>query len=330
MLARLFLLLPFSVTVPEGEQYTVIGYQDQGYSVRVMPPGRSDKPGPVGGADEIRMDGLPAFQADVLRIDFHRESFNRAKDSPCDPPEDVIRRAVNSFLIRLRHVARADQVRPLDYPSGTWRLQYLNDDETELAADEKLVRARGVVRFSLRLIALNKQIWEDIHELPPDYEPPPWEDLLLDAQADLPRIGPAVVLAATALEVFISRTLDRLAVLRPVPPELWTWINQRGDYLREPTVEEQYDSLLKLLTGHSLKTEARLWESFKNLKKARNSFVHEGIAKVGGAAVSIEAARMLVASASEIISKLREWLPQELHWPVFKHTVRIQAVKKLT
>jgi len=153
---------------------------------------------------------------------------------------------------------------------------------------------------------------------------------LLDAQADLPRVGPAVVLAATALEVFISNTLDGLVQRSSLPKELWSWINQRGDYLREPTVEEQFDALLKFLTGHSLKAEATLWEAFRNLKTARNSFVHEGRARIGGTTVSIETARRLVVSASEIIAKVREWLPSDMHWPTFTHTIRIEASMRLT
>jgi len=39
----------------------------------------------------------------------------------------------------------------------------------------------------------------------------PWHDLLLDAEEALPGVGTAVVLAFTALEVFIADTLDELA-----------------------------------------------------------------------------------------------------------------------
>src|SRR5439155_623885 len=109
----------------------------------------------------------------------------------------------------------------------------------EIEIDEALVRGRGAFHFSFSWIALNKPIWEDIRNLPANYEPPPWEELLLDAQSDLPRVGPAVVLAATALEVFISYILDRLANAGSVPPRLWDWINKRGDYVREPTIAEQ-------------------------------------------------------------------------------------------
>ena len=329
MLARLFVLLPSAVTVPDGEQFPIYEYGDADYRVRVCPPRRSDRaPAPESG-DQIKIDGVYAFQADALQIDFHKESFERGRESPCDPPEAVIGRAINSFLLRLRHVTRAGQIRPINFPFATWRLQYLNDDETELEKDEKLLRGRGTLSFSMSWVALNRQVWEDIHTLPVVYEPPPWEGLLLDAHVELPRVGPALVLAATALEVFVSHILDKLAALNGVPTDLWTWINQRGDWLREPSTEEQYDSLLRILTRHSLKEDQRLWELFKNLKAARNSFVHEGVAKIGGDLVTNETAPKLIRAAAEIIAKIREWIPQELHWPEFRHTIQVEALRKL-
>jgi hypothetical protein len=145
----------------------------------------------------------------------------------------------------------------------------------------------------------------------------------------MPSIGPALVLAATALEVFISRVLDRLAPTKVVPPELWHWINERDNRLKEPALEEQYDVLMKFLTGHSLKDEPLLWEAFKNLKDARNAFVHEGIAKIGRIPVSTETANKLIASASNIIEKTREWLPNELHWQEFKYDLTVEIQKRL-
>jgi hypothetical protein len=330
MLARLHVLLPFRLTIPDGEQYTIYEYIDDGYIVRVFPPGRSDQQYPPEGFGDLKLNGSPAFQADALRIDFQKESFNRTKGLVFDPPEEVVRRAVNSFLIRLRHVTRAAGIRLIDFPGATWRISYLNDDESELEKDETFVRGRGGLQRSLSFIALTKAVWTDMHGLPADHEPPPWEDLLLDAQGDLPRIGPAMVLAATALEVFISWALDQLAAKGSVSVDLWRWINERGNYLREPTVEEQFDALLMFLSGHSLKAENRLWVSFIQLKNARNSFVHEGRASIGGVPVSIEAARKLVTTASEIVTKVREWLPVDLQWPVFNHVVQIEAVMKLS
>lgn len=329
MIARLSVLLPFTVTIPEGEQFNVHEYIDEGVGVRVFPPVRSDAPLPGGAPDEIKIDDVPAFAADALRIDFHKESFSRDRGGPCDPSEQLLTRAVNSFLLRLRHVTRGASVHAIDFPRVTWRLQYLNDDETEFEKDEKLVRGLGTLHVSLNWVALNRAIWNDIHDLPPDYEPPPWEALLLDAHAELPSVGPAVVLAATALEVLIARALDGLATQQGLAPDLWAWINNRGNWLREPTVEEQYDALLKHFTGFSLKADSRLWETLMNLKAARNSFVHEGLAKIGGAPVSGERVQALVASAWEIVSKVRESLPPELRWPEFKYELKVQAVKRI-
>jgi len=329
MIARLFVLLPFHLTVPDGQQFPVYQAEDSGYGIHFYPPGRSENAPPLSDEEKITIDGVTAFQADTLRIDFHKESFDRRAGTHIDPPEAVIDGAINFFLTRLRHVARAGQVRPVRFPLITWRMRYLNDDESELKEEAGLVRGQGAKSFSASFIALTNKIWTDVFNLPPDYEPPPWESLLLDATVEMPSIGPALVLATTALEVFISRVLDRLAPTKVIPPELWHWINERGNRLKEPTLEEQYDALFRFLTGHSLKDESLLWEAFKNLKDARNSFVHEGVAKIGGTAVTTETANKLIVSASSIISKIKEWLPQELHWPEFTYELRVQIQKRL-
>ena len=329
MIARLSVLLPFQLTVPDGQQFPVYQAEDSGYGIHFYPPGRSENAPPLTDEEKITIDGVTAFQADALRIDFRKESFDRRAGTHIDPPEDVIDRAINFFLTRLRHVARAGQVRPVRFPLVTWRMRYLNDDESEFKEEAGLVRGRGTKSFSFSFIALTNKIWTDVFSLPPDYEPPPWESLLLDATVEMPSIGPALVLAATALEVFISRVLDRLAPTKVIPPELWHWINERGNWLKEPTLEEQYDALMKFLTGHSLKDEPLLWEAFKNLKDARNAFVHEGVAKIGETPVSIESANKLIASASDIIAKIREWLPNELHWPEFRYDLNIEIQKRL-
>jgi hypothetical protein len=325
----LFVLLPFHLTVPDGQQFPLYQVEDSGYGIQFYPPVRSEKAPPLTDEEKITIDGVTAFQADALRIDFRKESFDRRVETRIDPPEDVIDRAINFFLTRLRHVARAGQVRPVKFPLITWRMRYLNDDESELKEDAGLVRGRGVQSFSSSFIALTNKIWTDVFSLPPDYEPPPWESLLLDATVEMPSIGPALVLAATALEVFISRVLDRVAPTKVIPPELWHWINERGNRLKEPNLEEQYDALMKFLTGHSLKDEPLLWEAFKNLKDARNAFVHEGIAKIGQTPVSTEIANKLIASASNIIAKIREWLPNELHCPEFKYDLTVEIQKRL-
>ena len=148
------------------------------------------------------------------------------------------------------------------------------------------MRGRGTFHFHFSYAAVTKEIWDEVFELPFDYEPPSWVPLLLDAQDLLPRIGPAIVIAFTALEVAVSKLLDDLADSSPIPEDIWRWINSRS-LDQQPSLVDQFGDLLRILTGHSLKDDNALWESFLNLRRARNTFVHDGVAKnLGGNVVT--------------------------------------------
>ena len=281
MIARLHVLLPFTFTVPETEQFTIYSYIDAGYKIWIYPPKRTDAAINDDDVEEITVNGIKAFRANGLQIDFYKDNFDRRDSIVCDPPLGFIKKTINLFLVKLRFVTGGSAIKPIDFPLVTWRITYLNDDETELIAEKGFVRGRFSKAMSVSWITVNSQIWENLHSLPPDYTPPAWELLLLDSKDLLPEIGPSIVLAMTALEVFISIFLDLLADRSSIPQELWKWINNRQWFLQNPTNDDQFDRLLKILTGVSLKDENELWEAFKNLKKARNSFVHEGIAKIG-------------------------------------------------
>jgi hypothetical protein len=333
MLARFLLLLPFVTTVPKGEEFPIAQYTDEGYQVRVYPVAlRSDAGKTDPGTDTILVNDRPTYQADVLRIDFAKPEFDRREGlapAVLDPSHDVITRAINFFLTRMRYVTHGGTIRLVSYPWGSWRLKYLADDGTELEKREGFVRELGAVERSFNFVLLDQTVWNQIHELPPDFTPPPWIELLIEAKSDLPRIGPAMVLAATALEVFISRTLENLAKLSGKGGDLWLWLNDRPEHLK-PTVEEEYDALLKIFSGHSLKEDPGLWERFKNLKTARNEFVHEGVAKLGGVPVTLDTATKLVAGAEAIVDKVRSWLPPELQWQKFVHSYHVKVLSQLT
>ena len=267
------------------------------------------------------IEGVPTFQADVLAIDFVKDSFVRGKDDSIDPPTEVIQRAVDSILIRVRYTTKAEMIRPIRFSDCTWRIEYLRDDATELAKEVGLVRRRALNSFDARHIGLTPSKWADALALPHDCKAPPWEALLVDANYEMPSVGPAIVLAATALEVFASHILDELAPTNGIKPDLWAWLNGRKDHRLDPSVEEQFDSLLKILSGHSLKESLDLWDSFKNLKTARNNFVHGGVASIGGFAVDEKRARDLVAAASSIVQQIRKWLPAEVRWPAYEYPV---------
>jgi hypothetical protein len=324
MLAKVYIHLPFPLTIPIEEQFQIYEYEDSGYLIRIYPPSLSEVSDGDNTADEIRVNGKIAINADVMRIDFFKDSFVRTENGPYDPPLDLINKTANSFLARLRHVLNASKIKPIEFPFGhSWNVQYRNDDGTKLLKGEGLIGGRGMVKHEFSFAALNNEVWEDVHSLAPDYSPPAWKTLLLDAEAILPEIGPAIILTFTALEVFISSILDSTAQSGRVPEDLWEWINTRGN-LKEPSIEERYSFLSKYLLGKSLKSDNELWEVFKNLRKARNSFAHYGLAKIGNDKVDVQKARYFIDKSKEIIEFIREAVPQELLWPEFKNDIKVQ------
>jgi hypothetical protein len=332
MLARLDLILPFSVSVPEKEKFSIHGYHgyvDSGYTIRIYPPMKTTQPLQQDDSTEILINGKSSFQANGLRIYFQKDNFDRRKTIDCDPPYTLILRTINSFLSKLRFVTRNSRIRTVDFPMISWNLRYLNDDESELEESKELVRGRFARHFKSTLAGLDNSIWQEVFKLPYDYSVPKWEELILDAQEALPEIGPSIVLALTALEVFISHVLGELSKNKAVPDDLWEWLNNRQWWLQNPSTDEQFDVLLKILLGISLKENTDLWESYKNLKTARNSFIHEGIAKIGDSVLSQEKALQLLKKAKDIIKFVKEKLPKQLQWPEYKFSIKIEAKLRL-
>lgn len=135
----------------------------------------------------------------------------------------------------------------------------MNDDGSELEKTEGLVRGWGSLRYSVDLIGCSPTVWDLVFSLPDDFEAPAWHTLLVEARGALPHVGTAMVLAATALEVLIAELLNRLVVGSSVPAPLWEWINSRGDWRKEPSVEDQYGAPLQAVCGHTLKEDNAAW-----------------------------------------------------------------------
>lgn len=213
MIAQLIVATPFPLIVPDATTFTGYSYEEGEYIITARPPLLTDGPLPRDLPTNVEIDGKPAFVANALQFEFRKTTpFARARDSEYDPPLDLLQRVVTGFLARLRFAARAPQIEPLSLKYGaTWRLEYLNDDGAELPEDPDLIRARMGRHWKWSSVTVTPAVWEQIHELEPDWASPVWDDILLDAFHALPRIGTAVVLAATALEVFISTILDRIA-----------------------------------------------------------------------------------------------------------------------
>lgn len=325
MLAILKVQLPFLLLIPEGITFQMYGFTYKSYDVEFAVLSRSDfLDSPQ--LPKATIDAAAATFADEIQIFFRKSTFDRHADHPVDPPLIVLASAVQFFIDRLRFFSGAAQVTNVNLMETHWAVLYLNDDFSPLATESnpKILNVRGYTYFSNECVICDPKLWQAMHTQPAEFQPPQWHTLLVDAKRALPHIGSAVVLAATALEVFIATVLNQLQLKSNVPDATWRWMNERKNRLNNPSVEEQFTDLLTMVCGKSLKQQKALWADFMDLKNARNKFAHEGVASIAGVEVSLERAGSLIVAAQNITKTIREWLPQELQWPIFemdKHTV---------
>jgi hypothetical protein len=265
--------------------------------------------------DDLKVFGNDTLEANLLKIDFKAPEFDRRRGHEReDPPIDLVFSTANRWLGVLRTVLQSPNVRPVEASEWFWRLDYLTDAGEELPSSVEFFKMMSGRRFDKRVNILDKAQWELAVKSTVEADIPIYVPLMLDADAALPDIGTAITLASTALETLIESHLRRLATAKCAPPELWTWITNRDFHLKEPSTAEQFDTLLKMFSGKSLKDQPQLWTAFKNLNQARNGFVHGGRAEIGDSSVTIDVAMKLVESTKEIIKWMEQLAPEGDRW----------------
>lgn len=344
MIARFRILLPFSIFVRAGDEFPIADIDYGIYRVRIHPPCkaaldpadiRPTSPVPLDDVlrqlkpsatpemcDLVNLNGNRTIEANLLQVDFVKPEFDRRRskegprpDDECDPPHRLGFAIANNWLQRLRTVSRAGQICILTPTSTFWEMEYLADDESPLPQDPELFRRHAAASTQWKLVGLNRECWDRVNALPHDYEPYGWDRIILDAEALLPDIAASLSLANAALEAFSSWWVNQLATLRGMPSGMWDWINERGDWYKEPSVDERFDVLSRILAGKSLKQETELWKAYKELRGARNKFAHGGKVLIGKTEVSLELAGKLVLRAMDIITWCETLLPATIRRP---------------
>jgi hypothetical protein len=343
MIARFRALLPFEVQIDGQAVLSPCQFDFEVYRVTVFPPYQAiasssdahripkvplltvvenlQPRNPQLATDTIRFAGNPVIEANAIQIDFWKEDFDRrrgnvGRDDAGDPPLRTVFLIANRYLDAIRSSTGASHIHPIGVDNTFGWLHYLTDAGQDLEPQDGLRRGLAVAHFLHKAAMVETTVWDQVGYLLPTYTPKPWATLLLDAESLLPAVGPALVLAAAALENLIESELDYLATNRGVPLALWTWINERRDRDKNPSVEEQFSSLLEAVTGRSLLRENRdLWDAFMNLKTARNRYLHSGTVSVGGKPVDPTCARYLIANAKEVARWVEEMLPAEERRP---------------
>jgi hypothetical protein len=336
MIARFRILIPPIVGVSTRDELSAIHREACGCAVVVHPPYHVDIPPLVPHQaasltlDEawqrlerpmtktppsLLLNGEKANLANAICVDFVRENFDRRHASPVlDPPPSCAFEVVNEIFGSARALLGVWQLRPIREGDTIWRIDYFDNDGQRLPREAGLIGGQGAGLFCFACAPFTPEVWNTIAKERPTQKL--WDSLLLDAKALLPDVGPAIVLASAALEVFIAAVLDSI-VDDKVPRSLWDWINDRGDWRKDPSLLEQFDILLKTVTGHSLKDDERLCVAFAELKNTRDAFSHEGVAVLGKrrTVVSPAKAEELVSAAEKIIQWVEQFLPETLRRP---------------
>jgi len=122
---------------------------------------------------------------------------------------------------------------------------------------------------------LTKNKWEELQkELSSLADTELWEDFIIDARVALrgDDFNQATIYAAIACEIFIKEYTKRNASKVGISEVFWEYLESR-----QPRVIDYYDSILHLITCHSLKAEkVDLYRLLERLNSARNDIVHEG------------------------------------------------------
>lgn len=336
MIARFRALLPDPIHIVDGEILLPYEMDYQGHKIRVFPPmqaaisiielkgmGNSlenifDKIVPVNAvSSDVLHNNQATFESNLFQLELRATDFERRAGYEKESTAQlcvIFFGALNEALLRIRAVTRSHFLKPISPPHTNWTIGYLNDDGSELSAQPGM--RRGIFKRSAELRAsfINSVTWKQVEQLPEEIASRTWDILILDAKAALPDPGPAIVLAFTALETFAGYLLDVLVTQsqHKIPSELWDWLTNRSDFYQNPSTEDQFCILLKIVCGVSLKDEPELWEAFLHLRTARNKFAHEGKPLIGGKLVDAAQASELVEKADKIISWGEKLLPEAL------------------
>jgi hypothetical protein len=246
----------------------------------------------------VRMDGEYVKHVDLLQIDFAASSFERKSGTPDDPPADEVEHVVGDTVRRLRYTIGAPWFREFRLRDVFWITRYLQDDESELSEQPGFMRARGHAPFRFIFTGLDDHSWKLVRGLSFGFSPHLWEVLHLDARFLLPEVGPAVVLAFSAIEA-ASEAFVRHFATSPAHVE---------NLLRKHRVGDRLDTLAMQFVGKSLKSSTSEWDAFDRLRRTRNAFAHTGRPALDGAVVDEPLAFTLVDKSEAVL----RWIENEL------------------
>ena len=296
MIARLRFLIPFFLSLVEGEEQEPLTFATSMGRATLYPPIRVRHDFPsvsrtgmrfgdfMEGWQEVPLEdaltgvlesGRRKLAANCLVMDIElNQETDLGKGAIAAEGFAVLSRALD--LLRWR--GQQYYIQPLDQYVLPWLLEYAGD--VGKSGEQRGVQGEFVMRGLVGFVS--KQAWIQVgDDLELGAEPPLPETLLDDALSRMPDVRSKMLTAWIALETFIRQFCDEEARRRRIDATFWNWLTKRDDDIdKQPSVSELLDGVLRFLTGSSMKTSRPdLWEEIQLLKKVRNMIAHEGKAR---------------------------------------------------
>jgi len=224
---------------------------------------------------EIGVSQVNIQKADSFSILIEKDSYASNKDEAAAEYEildtEIERLAFKIMRLFRKHLPKT----PIALPN---QLQYkcLCKCDSESLKNTLWSRAsRGnTVIYTSSQYYLDREKWSALKKaIRNDADTEIWEDFIYDANAALEShdFTKAVIYAAIACEVFIKNYTEGVKE-GVISKEAWERLKNR-----RPRVLEYYDSILHLVTNHSLNIEQEdLYKSMQQLFAIRNKIMHEG------------------------------------------------------
>jgi len=278
----------------------------EGGAVTIYPPGCKDqKPKRYTEPKEKEITITPIFEsknrktwnADALWIDIEKKVISTLPDEEI---ETILHRDIGTVLKRfLKLIRQKVPETPFSLPVG---LPYYAAISPPSGKNLSISGSSDMTYSVIPKEAFfNKKKWIELQsEMISGAEPEVWEDFVVDVKVALEEkdLKRATIYAAIACEVFIKQYTEKASREAGISRRFWKYLEGR-----RPRVLDYYDSILHLVKGHSLRTEAR--ESYNLLNRlydARKKIVHEGKLPVSWSSDRIDQLREDIEQVETVIS----------------------------
>jgi hypothetical protein len=191
-------------------------------------------------------------------------------DNECESLRKTIQSVIDYWFTTLRYVSNFVKLKPFEIYRTFYDINFTSDDgEPITIPDLRLIRRVNVLYY-----IITNEMWNEATQIPYEYSLPQWKITLLDSRDLVNNPGSALVLAFSSLEIYINELLIKHVNLFENEQNKYRYLDKIQNV--NTNIYDKFCTLSKKILGFSLKKNDVLFNVFKNIKEARNCFIHNG------------------------------------------------------